>query len=48
MTHSFVYDPDGRLIGEYDSSGAPLAETTWLSPEVGGGGQPFGGRFPTS
>lgn len=34
VTRAFVYDPDGRLIGEYDSSGAPVAETIWLSPSV--------------
>jgi len=42
-THAFVYDPDGRLIGEYDSSGAPVAETIWLGPEVANHNQPFGG-----
>src|SRR6185369_17415684 len=42
-THSFVYDPDARLVGEYDSSGAPVAETIWLSPEVENDNQPFGG-----
>jgi RHS repeat-associated protein len=42
-THNFVYDADHRLIGEYDSSGAPVAETIWLSPSVGGGSEPFGG-----
>ena len=42
-THSFVYDPDARLIGEYDSSGSPVAETIWLSPEVANDNQPFGG-----
>jgi len=42
-THSFVYDPDGRLIGEYDSSGSPVAETIWLSPEVANANEPFGG-----
>ena len=30
-------------MGEYDSSGAPVAETIWLSPSVAGGNQPFGG-----
>ena len=43
VTHSFVYDPDGRLIGEYDASGAPVAETIWLSPEVANDNQPLGG-----
>jgi len=42
-THSFVYDPSGRLVGEYDGSGAPVAETIWLSPSVGSSSQPFGG-----
>jgi YD repeat-containing protein len=35
-THAFVYDPDGRLIGEYGASASDvIAETIWLSPEVG-------------
>jgi RHS repeat-associated protein len=43
LAHSFVYDPDGRLIGEYDSTGAPIAETIWLSPSVANDNQPLGG-----
>lgn len=40
----FVYDNDGRLMGEYGSSTADVkAETIWLSPEVAASGQPFGG-----
>jgi RHS repeat-associated protein len=31
------------LVGEYDGSGAPVAETIWLSPSVGSSSQPFGG-----
>jgi RHS repeat-associated protein len=43
-THQFVYDPDGRLVGEYAGSAAsPVAETIWLSPEVATSIQPFGG-----
>lgn len=42
-THAFVYDPDGRLIGEYGASGSPIAETIWLSPEVANDNAPFGG-----
>ena len=42
-TNEFVYDPDGRLLGEYDASGAPVAETIWLSPDVANDNQPFGG-----
>jgi len=38
-----VYDPSGRLVGEYDSSGTPVAETIWLSPSVGRSNEPFGG-----
>lgn len=42
-THEFVYDPDGRLISEYDASGSSVAETVWLSPSVGNDNQPLGG-----
>ena len=38
-----MYDPSGRLVGEYDSSGTPVAETIWLSPSVGRSNEPFGG-----
>lgn len=34
-THSFVYDADRRLIGEYGASASDvIAETIWLSPGV--------------
>ena len=44
-TTYFVYDEQGRLIGEYDASGAPRQELVWLSdtpvasvrPAPGGG-----------
>jgi RHS repeat-associated protein len=40
----FVYDSDGRLMGEYGTSAADVkAETIWLSPEVESAQQPFGG-----
>lgn len=39
----YVYDNDGRMVGEYDASGAPIAETIWLSPQVANDNQPFGG-----
>jgi RHS repeat-associated protein len=43
-TRTYVYDPDGRLIGEYGASAtAPVAETIWLSPSVANDNQPFGG-----
>ncbi len=39
----FVYDQDGRAIGEYGDSGADVkAEFIWLSPETNEGGA-FGG-----
>jgi YD repeat-containing protein len=39
----FVYDPDGRVIGEYGTSATNvIAERIWLTPEVAGGGM-FGG-----
>lgn len=43
VTHSFVYDPDGRLMGEYDATGVPVAETIWLSPGIANDNQPLGG-----
>ena len=44
VTHSFVYDPDGRVLGEYGASASDVvAETIWLSPEVANDNQPFGG-----
>jgi RHS repeat-associated protein len=52
-TRRYVYDPDGRLIGEYGASANyPIAETIWLQPEVAANdnallslsnGQPLGG-----
>jgi RHS repeat-associated protein len=44
-TRLFVYDEDGRLLGEYDGSGALIQETVWLEdtpvamiqPRAGGG-----------
>jgi len=43
-THAFVYDADGRVMGEYGASAADvIAETIWLSPEVTNDNQPFGG-----
>ncbi|MEP7007544.1 MAG: RHS repeat-associated core domain-containing protein [Sphingomonas bacterium] len=41
---TYVYDADGRMIGEYGVSAADVkAETIWLSPEVNGSGQLWGG-----
>lgn len=40
----FVYDPDGRVIGEYGASASDvIAETIWLQPEVANDNQPLGG-----
>jgi YD repeat-containing protein len=46
----YVYDLDHRLIGEYGATGAAIAETIWLLPEVAndpgsgsGAGLPIGG-----
>jgi RHS repeat-associated protein len=44
-TRLFVYDEDGRLLGEYDATGALIQETVWLEdtpvaliqPKAGGG-----------
>jgi len=42
--HIFVYDADGRVLGEYGSSASDVVgETIWLSPEVTNDNQPFGG-----
>ena len=39
----FVYDPDGRVLGEYGTSALDvIAERIWMTPEVGDGGM-FGG-----
>jgi hypothetical protein len=43
-TQAYVYDPDGRLIGEYGSSAEDvIAETIWLQPDVGNDNQPLPG-----
>ena len=43
MRH-FVYDNDGRLMGEYGSSATDVkAETIWLSPELNASERPIGG-----
>ena len=40
----FVYDGDGRLMGEYGTSASDVkAETIWMSPGVDTPGQPTGG-----
>jgi RHS repeat-associated protein len=47
-TRRFVYDPDGRVIGEYGASAADLkAEFIWMSPSVGDEGDDgLGGYMP--
>ena len=48
-TTYFVYDEQGKLIGEYDINGSPIQETIWfndlpvavLKPKVGGGYEVF-------
>ncbi|MBK8631702.1 MAG: RHS repeat protein [Sphingomonadales bacterium] len=51
-THRYVYDSDGRVIGEYGTSAADvIAEFIWLNPEVGdgsayGGDDGVGGYAP--
>lgn len=43
-THSFVYDADGRVMGEYGTNASDvIAETIWLSPDVANDNEPFGG-----
>ena len=43
-TRKYLYDGDGRQLGEYGASAtAPVAETIWLSPEVANDNQPIGG-----
>lgn len=40
----YVYDVDGRMMGEYGASYSDVkAETIWLSPEVSTAGQSIGG-----
>ena len=47
-TRTYVYDPDGRLLGEYGASAAaPLAETIWMQPEVANDNM-FGGDDGTA
>ena len=42
-TRRFVYDPDGRVLGEYGSSALDvIAERIWMNPEVADSGM-FGG-----
>lgn len=43
-THEFVYDSDGRILGEYGTSASDvIAETIWLDPGVANDNQEFGG-----
>jgi RHS repeat-associated protein len=43
VTRRFVYDPDGRVLGEYGTSASDvIAERIWMTPEVAGSGL-FGG-----
>ena len=43
-TRRFVYDPDGRVLGEYGASADDVkAEFVWALPRVGGGDGPYGG-----
>ena len=43
-TRRYLYDEDGRTLGEYGASALDVkAETIWLSPEVATANQPFGG-----
>ena len=43
-TSRYLYDEDGRTLGEYGASALDVkAETIWLSPEVATANQPFGG-----
>ena len=43
-TSRYLYDEDGRTLGEYGASALDVkAETIWLSPEVVTANQPFGG-----
>lgn len=42
-TRRFVYDPDGRVIGEYGTSATNvIAERIWMTPEISDAGM-FGG-----
>ena len=43
-TRRFVYDPDGRVLGEYGASAADVhAEYIWAVPQVANDNSPFGG-----
>ncbi|MBA2932597.1 RHS repeat protein [Sphingomonas sp. CGMCC 1.13654] len=43
-TRRFVYDPDGREIGEYGTSAADVkAEFVWALPQIDNDNMPFGG-----
>jgi RHS repeat-associated protein len=43
-THEFVYDTDGRVMGEYGASATDVvAETIWMSPTSDSGAGEFGG-----
>jgi RHS repeat-associated protein len=43
-TRRFIYDKDGRVLGEYGTSATNvIGETIWWSPEVDEPNQPFGG-----
>lgn len=43
-THAFVYDADGRVLGEYGASSADVVgETVWLQPELSSGDRIFTG-----
>ncbi len=40
----FIYDPSGRVMGEYGASAVDVeVEFIWAEPQVGGNGSPFGG-----
>lgn len=44
VTRRFVYDADGRVLGEYGSSATNVrAEFIWLTPALDEAGLPFGG-----
>jgi RHS repeat-associated protein len=44
VTHRFVYDAGGRVIGEYGASAADvIAETIWMSPDASNDNEPLGG-----
>ena len=42
--HRFVFDADGRVLGEYGASAtAVIGETIWLSPQIAANDNQFGG-----